>query len=50
MVALGKAERNDKKFCNLYFSCLGDNDHRVSCWMDRFPTNSLINGDIFLKG
>ena len=24
MVALGKAKRNDEKFCNLYFICLGD--------------------------
>ena len=50
MAALGKVKRNDKKFCNLYFVCLGDNDHRISCRLDRFPTNSLINGDFFLKG
>ena len=50
MVALGKAKRNDEKFRNLYFICLGDNDHRISCRLDSFPTNSLTNGDIFLKG
>ena len=43
MVALGKAKRNDEKFCNLYFICLGDNDHRISCRLDNFPTNALIN-------
>ena len=48
-MALGKAKRNDKKFCNLYFICLGDNDHRISCRLDNFPTNALINGAIFLK-
>ena len=50
MVALGKAKRNDEKFCYLNFICLGDNDHRISCRLDRFPTNSLIDGDISLKG
>ena len=50
MVALGKAKRNDEKFFNLYFICLGDNDHRISRRLDSFPTNSLINGNIFLKG
>ena len=50
MVVLGKVKRNDKKFCNLYFICLGDNDHRISRRLDSFPTNALINGDIFLKG
>ena len=43
MVALGKAKRNDEKFCNLYFICLGDNDHRISYRLDKFPTNALIN-------
>ena len=47
MVALGKAKRNDEKFCNLYFMCLGDNDHRkVGGWIAS-PTNSLINGEFF---
>ena len=49
MVALGKAKRNDEKFCNLYFICLGDNDHRISCRLDSFATNSLINDNIFLE-
>ncbi len=50
MVAPGKAKRNDKKFRNIYFICLGDNDYRIFCRLDRFPTNSLIDGYIFLKG
>ena len=50
MVALGKARRNDEKFCNLYFSCLDDNDHRISCRLDNFSTNALINRVISLKG
>ena len=50
MAALGKAKRNDEKFCNFYSMCLGDNDHRIYCRLDSFPTNSFINGDIFLKG
>ena len=50
IVALGKVIRNCEKFCNLYFICLGDNDHRISCRLDNFPTNALINGAIFLKG
>jgi|TARA_A100001011_G_scaffold44557_1_gene41763 hypothetical protein len=50
MVVLGKAKRNDEKIRNLYFVCLGGNDHRISCRLDSFPTNSLINEDIFLKG
>tara|TARA_B100000902_G_scaffold288586_1_gene274777 strand:- start:204 stop:356 length:153 start_codon:yes stop_codon:yes gene_type:complete len=50
MVALGEAKRNDEKFCNFYFICLGDNDHRILCRLDRLPTNSLFNRDIFLKG
>ena len=49
MVALGKAKRNDEKFCNFYFICLSDNDHRISCRLDSFPTKSLINGDIFFE-
>ena len=43
MVALGKAKRNDEKFRNLIFICLGDNDRRISCRLDNFPTNALIN-------
>ena len=43
MVALRKVKRNDKKFCNLYFICLDDNDHRISCRLDNFHTNALIN-------
>ena len=50
MVALGKAKRNDEKFFNLNFTGLGDNDYRISCRLDNFPTNALIDGAIFLKG
>ena len=50
MVGLGKAKKNNEKFCNLYFIRLGDNDNRISYRLESFPTNSLIYGDIFLKG
>ena len=50
MVALGKAKRNDEEFCNLYFICLGVNDHRISRRLDFFSTNALINKVISLKG
>ena len=50
MVALGKAKRNDKKFCNFYFICLGVNDHRISWRLDNFSTNAIINKVFSLKG
>ena len=40
--ALGKAKRNDEKFCNLYFICMGDNDRRISCRLDDFPPTLLL--------
>jgi len=50
MVVLGKAKKNNEKFYNLYFICLGINDYRISCRLDRFPTECLINADAFFTG
>ena len=47
MVVLGKAKRNDEKFCNLFFVCMSADDNRISFWMDRIPTNYLINRILF---
>ena len=32
----GKAKEMMEKFYNLYFICLGDNDHSISCRLDNF--------------
>ena len=50
MVALGKEKRNNEKFYTLYFICLGTNDLRTPCRLDRVPTYHLINAEVFLKG
>ena len=50
MVVLGKAKRNNEKFCSFYSICLGGYEHRISCRLDRVPTNYITNADVFLRG
>ena len=50
MVVLGKAKRNNEKFCSFYSICLGGYDYRISCRLDRVPTNYITNADVFLRG
>ena len=47
MVALGKAKRNNKKFCNIYFVWVKMIMRYLAIWIASPPTLSLI--EIFFE-